>query len=311
MSTHQAFAISITPTGGSASIIHAIDRQAVSSASDVNSEVDAGSPYPQSVTINGQKNEATASTRDIRNALGILGTEGVGGLIKFWQLALDNTTGLHASGSVHRALTINRAKIIPVRLTCEHQRDAVLDIQAFAIYDGSNVPIVPSGTEAMPTGLAGDERFTLHEASVGGIALDCNLRVEIDFGIEVATEGCNSDIWDDAVVIGTIRPRITISGKNIAKFAATGAIPLVGAAGTHANTEITLRKRSQNLAGFVADATAEHIQFTADCLAHWETVHEAGSGNGRVENRLVLECRHDGTNVPLVVDEDYALAAPP
>lgn len=314
MTTHQSYAIRIDPVGATAALIHAIGRQSITSQNDVNNDVDAGSPYPQCVTINGQKNEASATTRDIGNALTLIGTEGVAletNGAEFWQLELDPLTGLHKSTAVHNVLQIKRGKIVPGRLSIEHQRDATLDLMVKATKDpttddtAANLPIVLLASQALPTGLAGDERFTLASATVAGFDFDCNLRIEIDFGIGIKTEGCNSNIHDSEIVVAEVKPNVIISGKNVARFAAS--IGLLGAAGTHANTEIFLRKRSTSKAGFVADATTEHIKVTADCLAYWEEVHSA-SGNQRVENRLRLECRHDGTNVPLIAQVGVAIA---
>jgi IS5 family transposase len=105
--------------------------------------------------------------------------------------------------------------------------------------------------------------------------------------------------------IQSSNPTIRISGKNLAKFIAAD-IPLAGKGATHANTSIVLRKRLQTAAGFVANATAEHVLITAAGMAAWEQVHSA-TGNGRVEDVLLLTCRHDGTNTPIVVDTTYAI----
>lgn len=305
MTVHQAYAVEL---GGSK--ISAISRQSVASNSEVNSDVDAGSPYPQSVTINAQRNQATWTTKDLEAALDELGSEGLAigaNSVKFWQLLLDDETGLIASGSVHRLLEIERGKTIPSRLTVEHQGDAELEAITHAIVDPTDSAALPMKTtesQAAPTGLAGDGRWTLKSVQVAGVELDCALRVEVDFGISITTEGCNSDIWDRSLIITEIKPVITITGKHLAKFAAA-SIPLIGKGGTHLDTSILLRKRLQSAAGFDPALTTSDIELTADCLAHWETVHDA-SGNNRVENRLRLDCRHDGTNVPLVIQTGVA-----
>lgn len=322
MTIHVAYGIQIHTVAmgvGTAKMLSAIANQQVQTGTNAVNEVDAGSPYPQHVAINAQKPVATATTKDLRLALDTLGVEGLAitadgthAGLDFWQILLDSETGRAASGSVHRRLNIHRGFAHPARLTCEHQGDATLDVQALAIYDpdaataAAGEPIIPYAAVAAPTGLAGDERYTLHSVTVGGIAVDCNLRVEIDFGFQIQSEGCNSDIWDSSMIVQAIQPTITISGKNVGKFAASGAIPLVGAGGTHANTKIVLRRRLQTSAGFVADATAEHLLITTNGLAYWDTVHSA-SGNQRVENVLRITSTHDGTNTPLVADTAYAI----
>ena len=183
---------------------------------------------------------------------------------------------------------------------------ALVDPATFVATDKATYPIVATGTQAAPTGLAGGERWTIASVVVAGKTLACNLSVNIDLGVEVVKEGCNSDIYDRSVRINAIKPVIRIRGKDIASFLAT-EIPIDGIASTHATTEIFLRKRTQSVAGFVADATAEHIKITADGAAHWTTLHD-GTGNGRLESELQIDCRHDGTNVPVVIAVDEAIA---
>lgn len=297
MTVHQPYAVSLNGTKFSA-----IPRQSVTPQSTVNSDVHAGSPYPKSVTINAQKNQASASTRDLKIALGILGSDGValsGGGAIFYQLKLDDVTGLPASGSVHRMLSIARGRAIPSRLTCQHQGDAELEFMVHALWDPQNPtthPLVPSGSAAAPTGLAGDSRWTLKSAKVADITLDFNLNLSIDFGINLTTEGCNSDIWDRTIVIAEIKPIIRIRGKDVAKFLSS-AIPLDGKRGEHADSEFVLRKRKQDSAGFADD---DDITITAAGLAHWVTAHDA-QGNQRTESELQIDCLHDGTNKPIVL----------
>lgn len=305
-------------------LLSAISAQEVVTGTEVMNDVDAGSPYPQHVAINAQKPSATATTKDIAGGFDLLGSEGwpisaqpaptARPGLDFFQLAIDSTTGRPFTTSVHRRINIQRGIVVPTQLQVQHQQDAQLSMSAFAIADPSDtggigvLPVTSFAAEAAPTGLGGGSRHTLGTVDVGGIELGCNLSVQIDFAVTVTSEGCNSDIHDAALYIASIQPVITIQGKNLAKFAGSGAIPLIGKGAAHADTSIVLRKRLQTAAGFVADATAEHIEITAAGLAHWQTVHTA-QGNQRVEDTLVITCRHDGTNVPVVIDTAFAISA--
>lgn len=314
MTTHLSYAVRIDPKGvTAAALIHAIAQQSITSNSNVQNEVDAGSPYPQCVTINSQSNEASVSTKDIGNALTLLGSEGVAletNGFEAWQLEIDPETGFHKTTDVHRVLRIPRGKIIPVRLSADHQGDATLELRVIATKDPStavsdaNLPVTVATAQALPTGLAGDERFTLHTATVNGVSFDCNLRWEVNFGNNAITEGCNSRIYDSDIIHQSVQPDITIGGKHLDKF--VDSIGLLGAKGEHANTELYFAKRATDAVGFVAGATAEHIKISAEALAYWETIHDA-SGNGRVENQLRLTCLHDGTNKPLIPTIGVAL----
>lgn len=303
-----------------ATLLSAISAQSVVTGTEVMSDVDAGSPYPQHVAINAQKPSATATTKDIAGGLDLLGVEGwpisatsVRPGLDFFQLAIDPSTGRPYTTAVHRRINIQRGIFVPTTLSVEHQGDATLSAAAFAIADPADtaaigkLPLNSFASQALPTGLGGGSRHTLGTVEVGGVTLDCQIRLEINFGITVTTEGCSSDLHDASLFIQSAQPTISITGKNLAKYVASGGIPLAGVAGTHLNTKIVLRKRSQTAAGFVADATAEHILITAAGMAYWDQVHSA-SGNGRIEDVLRITCRHDGTNTPLVVDTTYAIA---
>lgn len=307
MTVHSPYAVSVNGT-----MFSAIQRQSVSPESTVVSETRAGSPYPKSVTINSQRNTATATTEDLAVALGALGSEGVkiesASGVKFWQLKLDDETGLPASGSVHRALQIVRGKVVPTRLSCEHQGDASLEFVAHALWNPASPntdPLAVLTAQALPTGLAGGDRWTIAAVKVAGVTLACTLSVTLEFGVTITTEGCNSDIYDRSLRSSEIKPRIQIRGKDLAAFLAE-AIPLRGKRATHATTEIWLRKRLQGSAGFDATTASTHIKITADGAAHWTSVHEA-DGNNRIESQLQIDCIHDGTNVPVVIATGEAM----
>lgn len=307
MTVHSPYAVSVNGT-----MFSAIQRQSVTPESTVVLETRAGSPYPKSVTINAQRNTATATTEDIAVALGALGSEGAKIVaesgVKFFQLKLDDETGLPVSAAEHRALHIVRGKVVPTRLSCEHQGDASLEFVAHALWNPSSPttdPLQVLSAQALPTGLAGGDRWTIAKVKVAGVDLDCTLSLTIEFGVAITTEGCNSDIYDRSLRSSEIKPRIQIRGKDLAAFLSS-AIPLSGKRATHATTEIWLRKRLQGSAGFDATTTSTHIKITADGAAHWTSVHDA-DGNNRVESQLQIDCIHDGTNVPIVIATGQAM----
>ena len=311
--THQPYAVSVNGT-----MISAGTRQNVSPQSTVTKDVHAGSPYPKTTQITAQTNQATMSTLDLAVALGLLGSEGLavsGTGVVFYQLELDDQTGLPKATASHRKLAIARGKTIPVRLSCDHQRDAELEMMTHALADPATYdqadkatyPIVATDDVALPTGLAGDKRWTLADTTIAGIPFDCPVNLSIDFGINLTTEGCKSDIFDGSLIIAEVTPTIRVRGKNLKKFAA-GSIPADGKACTHANTEIFLRRRLDDLAGFELPTATNHIKFTAAGMAHWGSYHDS-QNNNRVENELMIDCRHDGTNLPLVVATAQAMSA--
>jgi hypothetical protein len=135
------------------------------------------------------------------------------------------------------------------------------------------------------------------------VALAQLLGLEIDFGLRVRKDSSDSEIWPQFVSIEVAQPRITLRGNRSKWFGAAG-VPLAGLNGTHANTSLYLRKRAAG-GTFVANATAEHIKFTAAGLAY---VDKPGSfsGNNPGETSITLVTKYDGTNYPITVNTAIA-----
>ena len=310
--SNTAHVIEIDPVGSpAATMIQAISRQEINLRSEVGQDVDAGSIYPQCVTINSQKTELTFTSKDVGAVLSLIGAEGVAiTTVKAWEIQIDPATGRPLATNVHRTMTANRGFLVPTRLTVEHQADATIDCTLYALrdnsaaFDAANMPFVIATSQALPTGLAAGERYTIGPScQVGGVALPDNLRFEVDFGNNVTTFGGNSDIYDDSVEV-EVKPSITIGGRNIAALGAT--LGLTGSASTHANTDLYLRRRLKTAAGFVATNATNHINITAAGVAHWEQLSSA-QGNKRIERRIRIDTNHDGTNAPIVVATNAAL----
>ena len=75
-------------------------------------------------------------------------------------------------------------------------------------------------------------------------------------------------------------------------------IPFLGKAATHANTAIYLRKR---LAGSTYSVSADHCKIAADGLIVPQGIADVTTGS-RSTTELFMQCRHDGTNLPIVME---------
>jgi hypothetical protein len=106
----------------------------------------------------------------------------------------------------------------------------------------------------------------------------------------------------------SIVPKIMVTTLNSALVGTGGSkIDLTGAAATHANTMIKLRKKIAKTATFVADATAEHITITADGIVMPTKPFEANRNEDGTTD-FELTGTHDGTNLPFVINAAAALA---
>jgi hypothetical protein len=301
---HGIYAVKVGAT-----VLGAVGRTALRTGTDVRQESTSGEVFARFQALYAQKPMAEFQTRQLAASLGVAALTGVAltsgaPLIVYAQKMVEG--GTRASGSTHRAFTINEGLLLPRRITCEHQGDAVLDYEALATYDGSNEPVAPSETQALPA-VTDAERFTIggitiNDGSTSYVLGECR-RIEIDFGIAAETVGADSDIWDTSCRIIEIHPRITFSGIDTEWWKST-QIPLTGRNIAHASTKIYLRKRAAG-GTFVADATAEHLKFTACGCAYVDGLE--GSGNGLQEVSVSFPLKFDGTNNPITINTASAI----
>lgn len=306
MDLYTGYAVQITPDGGTATMISGITQQAVRVGAEHTAEATAGSEYARHGAINQMRPGGSFTSYAITDVLDLLGLRGAclaGGAspgAEFFQRALARC-GTVQSTAVHRKIIIPNGLAVARGISVSHRADATINVEVLAYYDGTNNPLIISENIAAPTGIADTARYTLGPIEVAGIAIEGNLSVDIDFGNGAATDGGDSEPYDTHIQIPQIVPTITIRGRDVAKFGASG-IGLVGAHGTHANTSIVLRKRTAGTASFSDDA--DNIEFTADCIASFDDGFTA-SGNQRGEASLTLTALDDGTNAPLVIDTAY------
>lgn len=309
---HTLYAVHLfTDAMGAAVLIGGITQLDVATGTEVRSEPTSGDPYPSHQAVVAQKPRANFTTHHIARALDATGVAGM-------PIASETNFGLRlyaakytegsslASGSNHLRWTLREGLLVPRRLSVSHQGDATLTYEALVTYDGTNAPIVAADSVALPTGLVDDQRYTLGNVTIGGVDLPQVTGLDIDFGLTAETEGSNSDVWDTHSTIRRVMPSITLRGIDATWFS-DSIIPLIGKAGTHANTSIYLRKREDDGATFVADGTAEHILITACGLAYLDQIFSAQT-NQPGEPAVMMPLRYDGTNYPLVIDTTAALS---
>ncbi len=214
------------------------------------------------------------------------------------------------AASGHQVNTINKGIIAPQSLSVGHQEDATITYAAQVAWDGNNNPIVPSTTSSLPTLPAGAERFTLGPSTVAGVTLTPEdiQRIELEFGLTLETKGGGSELWPREAYITAGQMNLRITGSSPAWFAATGAFPLKGNKGLHADTKAYLRKRdSTDDAGFIPDGTAQHIMLTANGLAYIDKPQGA-SGRGDHDTTLVIDMYSDAVgNAPLGINTASAI----
>jgi len=299
--THTHYGVLLNDT--SPTLIGNVIRQNIATNSQINGEITSGQVYRSFLALYSQKIAPGFSTYAIASALGSIGVLGLNiaelasGLDFYAQKNLDGST--RAGTLSHRKFTFVKGLVVPRRLSVDHQGDAVLDYELVVTYDGTNDPMVITDSISLPSGITDNERYTMAGSTIGGVAITGKRRFAIEFGVDAISEGADSDVWDTIAHIRAVQTELTIDSVDVDLVKAAG-IPLTGKAATHANTSIMLRKRA-HAGTFVADATAEHIELTADGMIIPDDAFSSdGQEPGKVSFRMPL--RFDGTNVPLTVD---------
>lgn len=276
---------------------------------NVRNEVTVGSPYPQFVTLVGQKPTVPMSSRALATILGVTGSVGANiddtnnFLVIFSKMTDEG--GTIDAGGPHRTYTHTRGILRPTSLTCNHQEDALLNFEALLFSeDGAAAPIAISAG-ALPTLPRDNIRHTLASATIAGVSFACQTSLNIAFNNGATTRGCNSNIYDTFVEQPGIQPTITLTGLDASIFADAN-IPVAGKGATHVNTVIWLRKRDESGIGFVADGTAEHIKIDAEGLA--VITSHRGRGTSSAEIDVQITCSIDDSgNAPIGIQTNVAI----
>lgn len=272
----------------------------------------SGSQHARSIVIPSGQPDAEFSTLEVARALDTLGVTGLCCYsqtytgVTIYQALLDSC-GKYADGSVHRAFNFPASLVVPRRIRCEHQGDAVMECSILAFSEtGASAPIVAASNVALPT-ISAQVFHTIGQITLGTVAVYDAISIDIDFGIPGRRVGSGSDIWPKYAVLGQVAPKITIRALENAVFAESGGVALAGKTLAHASGAIYLRKRLDRQAGFVANATAEHIKITVYGAAYISEVYR-GSGDTQGEIEIVIPLAHDGTNEPLTIDTTSTIA---
>jgi hypothetical protein len=302
---HVLYGVKIDST-----VIGGILAQNIGLKTELRKDAADGSPIATHLAIASQEASAGFDTRAIVAALTACGAMGVSiasltaKLTFYAQKVLAG--GTRTSGSAHRSYAINAGVLFPTKLSIQHGQDAVLSYAVIPTWNGTNNPIVLAETVSLPTGASETERFSLGPVTVGAVVYDQLSGVDIDFGAQVKAESADGEYWSRFAWIESYAPRIVLRGRKVTWFKDTAGIPMLGAVHTHANTTIFLRKRAAG-GTFVADATAQHVKFTAAGIA---TIDEPGTfrGIGPGETTMALDLYYDGANHPIVTSLASAIA---
>lgn len=221
----------------------------------------AGHPQPLFKGVRGQRPDVTFRTPMVAtalNAMGLFGYDASGGNTDlYYKKAADFGSRTAAASSAHKRLRATQGLLYWRSLRVSHQQDAELDCRLCLTWDGTNNPIVPAGSTALAGTSVGVEWFTLGPVMVNGSQLPGVQEVSIDLRLNVHERGSDGEIWPTFANIRDCNPIVTVKTLELDPWSALG---LAGQPIT--SLIVYLRKKAAN-GHNVANATTEHISFTA------------------------------------------------
>lgn len=270
---------------------------------------ESGSLYEQSLSLTGFAPVATATSKAIASVLGLIGLNGqcvgsaqsVTTVDVFSRRLTDCQTTLGGTPHIRDRVTTGLLRLNSI--SASRGQDATISVILDALTDGTNAPLARTDGVALPSTVTAAQ-WTLGICNINGVRYqeinDVNLSLNVSITDKSPALG---QIWPEAVGVLTVKPVLTLTGRDLSKI--TNAIIAAGVnAAAHASTKIQLVKRA-NAGSFVASATTEHINITMAGLIVQEEIVSA-SANGQATHSLRIVGSYDGTNAPCIFNVGVA-----
>jgi len=259
-----------TKTAQSGAAVHVDDIQSVDLSPELMTRVSRGDGnYYNShgALVNGKCN-FQFTTGDLKALLDECGVTGMlidsdtnPGVVLYFQKMTQGATRDALNAGTHISTTFGDGLLYPVSLTMPDREDAILTTRGDAISsDGSTAPYAFSETASLTAATypATAVRHCLGKVVLNATTISGLKSVDVQFGINVALDKGDSDVWDTHVCIASIEPVITFSGLHVDD---TATLTEAGAYYTAEQIVFYAKKRDEG-GTLVADGTAEHIKFT-------------------------------------------------
>lgn len=185
-------------------------------------------------------------------------------------------------------------------ITAGDRSPAVASCRLGTTYDGSNNPLVPAGSVAVSGTPTNAEHFVAGPVSLNTVALPGVQEITLEFNRQYIELGADGELYNTFAALGSYAPVVTI--RCLEQSWAT-----YGLNGTSLTAmSVWLRKISRT--GRVANATEEHILFTA--TAGLITVEESSGGTNE-PSITTIRCTlvgADASTEPIAVDTTAAIS---
>lgn len=239
-----------------------------------------GSVDPAAVIINNAEPAVSFDTDDLTTVLtNVSLTAGLnctsGGTIRFQQR--DDGSTFATSSSTGVTLVTTKGFLVPTGISCSQDSAASINLQYWALYDGTNIPLVPhSAADISGVSPTFNSRFYLGPVYLNSSALDVGVQsVQINPGIAYSAIRENGDIWARTGAIVARTPTISVTILKTDYMATMGNMFLNAISSAFA---VYLQKGSAGSTR-VAAATTVHAKFSTSTGA-WSPTAAAVNGGG-------------------------------
>jgi len=257
----------------------------------------AGDVYPLFQGITDATPEFSFETQELVrliNACGITGTS-LAQTDWYFKKCTDLGTVVAAGTSAHERHRMTQGFLWWDRISAEHNGIATASCRAVATWDGSNNPLVRTGSTALSGTVAADQFFScgpvfLNSAQVAGV-----MGVDVELNATVKILSADGEPWPTMICLYEINPVVTIRTLSADSWS------LAGVAGVPLSAMSVYLRKYANDGDRVADATEAHLKFTAS--AGLITVDEsAGNLNDEASTTLTVALRSASAgSAPLTV----------
>jgi hypothetical protein len=261
----------------------------------------AGMPWPQFVGTVGQKPAISFESGQVATILGQTGLLGVdmtaGQCVLYYKQAKQLATRQADASTVHQKILCEQAGLFWDRVTAGHRTPARISCAIKLPFDGTNAPMIPSGSVALSGTPQAAEQFVAGPVTINGVALPAIQEVTIESGIRFIEVGGDSDLYDTMIVVDEVPAKITLRtllASALITYGLNGTALSSGSGGL-----VGYLKAAVNAAEYAANNVASHIKYTATIGDVFVTELAAGD-NRPAMSEVTITLAGDATNAPLV-----------
>ena len=265
----------------------------------------AGHEHPLSIFTISQSPTGSFSSTQLKTILDLtdIGMKAFSGNTDlYFKKAEDGGSRIANTELEHFRYRCAKANLIPQSISVS-QADDLASIQCGLqyLFDGTNEPIVPAGSQAVSGTSAFAEGYGMGPIYLNGSLVNGVSSMSIDFGITLKIRGSDGDHWPSWCSIESINPMIRFSCYRESLLA-------YGVKGTSL-TSVSAYLRQKTKIGYVANGTATHMKFSGTSGAIFVESHAGGNNDDAMADVVIQLTAPSAAGVPLSLNTAIAITS--